>query len=31
MVNVKRKEILEHIGVFGVRKEIKKRKVNAFI
>jgi len=28
---VKRKEILEHTGVVGVRTEIKKRKVNALI
>jgi putative transposase len=31
MANVKRKEIVEHIGLVGVKKEIKKRKVNALI
>ncbi|MBU4608283.1 MAG: helix-turn-helix domain-containing protein [Euryarchaeota archaeon] len=31
MVNVKRKEIVEHIGLVGVKKEIRKRKVNALI
>ncbi|MEN6593156.1 MAG: helix-turn-helix domain-containing protein [Methanobacterium sp.] len=31
MANVKQKEILEHIGLVGVKKEIKKRKVNALI
>jgi len=31
MANVKRKEILEHIGLVDVKKEIKKRKVNALI
>jgi len=29
--NVERKEIVEHIGLAGVKKEIKKRKVNALI
>jgi putative transposase len=31
MANVKRKEIVEHIGLVEVRKNIKKRKVNALI
>jgi len=31
MANVKRKEIVEHIGLVEVRKQIKKRKVNALI
>ncbi len=31
MANVKRKEIVGHIGLVGVKKEIKKRKVNALI
>jgi putative transposase len=31
MANVKRKEIVEHMGLVDVRKNIKKRKVNAFI
>jgi len=31
MANVKSKEIIEHIGLTEVRKQIKKRKVNALI
>jgi len=31
MANMKRKEIVEHIGLVQVKKEIKKRKVNALI
>jgi len=31
MANVKRNEIVEHIGLVDVKKEIKKRKVNALI
>lgn len=31
MANVSKKGIVEHIGLAGVKKEIKKRKVNAFI
>jgi len=31
MANVKRKEMVEHIGLVGVKKKIKKRKVNALI
>ena len=31
MANMKRKEIVEHIGLVAVRKNIKRRKVNALI
>lgn len=31
MANVKRKKIVNHVGLVGVKKEIKKRKVNALI